>query len=571
MTDDARDLIDERLALLLERYGDRAIASWDAAAVAGRAIGTAGRSRGRDRGRPVPLRLVAVAAALALAAVVGALIAAGRQRSPIGDVFAVPRSVAWSPDGGLAAFSVEVADPRAGTTDGATRPWHTELWVVDAGGGESRRLAVLPSMEAPAGLTWLPDGSGLAFALPGGDGGAGSVEVVDRAGGEPRTIVRTTPGATRLLAVTPDATRVVYEVLDGSHRAIWSATTATGEAVLVARDAWFGGLSPDGTRLVYDTGDVDAADGGLTSVVGVDGSNARALAQCCALGWSADGRSVYVGPGDGYVSEFPADGGDGTGVVRLEAGSITGWIPAPDAPGRALAATNVGLLIVGPDGSRTRLTSFGGDGAASWSPDGAWVTFTGVRDGTVGRFLVQATGGEPVPLGDAPADPATPGTVAWRPGTGHAAELAWIRGRSIVTVGAGGARGADLLSAASVAGLPDPAPEPGSRIVLGATGPDAGAYAVPAGGLLTIENDTDSRWTPWNLVEKDGECRLVTGTPGGCSVQPHSTVSYLVRDPLPGTTLEVRLERDAAGSAGASPADWQTGIPVFVDVVEASR
>jgi TolB protein len=110
-------------------------------------------------------------------------------KAEVGDV-----SPDWSPDGSGLAFTHEPA--AAGS----------ELWVMDADGGEKRRVTRGGGGEGePA---WSPAGNRIAFSRISA-GRNGDVYVVDAAGGPARRLTRA-PGFDSSPAWSPDGRRIVF-------------------------------------------------------------------------------------------------------------------------------------------------------------------------------------------------------------------------------------------------------------------------------------------------------------------------------------------------------------------------
>src|SRR5690349_14887213 len=115
MRDLEMDAFDTRMVGLMTGYGEQAVTTFDAAAIAHTAVTRRPGLRVRI-GLPMPTRAQAGLAVgvLALGVLALTLALASQHRTPIGDAFAAPTRTAWSPDGSKLAFLVDVADASAG-------------------------------------------------------------------------------------------------------------------------------------------------------------------------------------------------------------------------------------------------------------------------------------------------------------------------------------------------------------------------------------------------------------------------------------------------------------------------
>jgi tricorn protease len=136
-----------------------------------------------------------------------------------------------------------------------------DIWLVDAGGGEARRLTSGPGLELFPKFS--PDGRSIAFT--GEYGGNRQVYVISVDGGTPRQLtfhndIGTLPlrGGfdNQVLGWTPDGKDVVFR----SNRVAWSdrngrpflvAATGGMERAMPIPETGNGTFSPDGTKFVY--------------------------------------------------------------------------------------------------------------------------------------------------------------------------------------------------------------------------------------------------------------------------------------------------------------------------------
>lgn len=89
---------------------------------------------------------------------------------------------------------------------------------------------------------------------------------------------------------------------------------------------------------------------------------------------------------------MPIGGGPARQVTHGESESL---YPAWSPNGLEIVKEGNGLSVVPAQGGKERrLTSNAGDLHADWSPDGKWVVFDSIRDGTRGLWRVSASGGQ---------------------------------------------------------------------------------------------------------------------------------------------------------------------------------
>ncbi len=313
-----------------------------------------------------------------------------------------PRSLDWSPDGKVLAFSESHADKThtrialLSPADSTTRPLTSpsgqdmdyfpafspdgstvafirgivagmvlDLYVVPTAGGEARRLTFDNCLIF--GITWTPDGRDIVFSSM--RGGLASLWRISATGGTPRPVLGV--GVIALLpSVSPKGNQLVYAQVQPLKNDIWRVDLRDekhrqGPPALVISEKGEKGrpqFSPDGKRIAFESArlgypEIWACDS--------DGSNCRPLTSlrgaAGAARWSPDGRYIAF--------EF-----------------------------RPKEHSEVYLLEVGGGMPRLLATLPGADnGGPNWSGDGKWIYFYSDRGG--GPFQlwkIQVNGGPPV-------------------------------------------------------------------------------------------------------------------------------------------------------------------------------
>jgi tricorn protease len=127
-----------------------------------------------------------------------------------------------------------------------------DLWIVEKGGGEARRLTSTPAVEADPQLS--PDGRSLAFTS--NRGGNRDVYVMPVEGGDPRQLTWH-PGNDDARGWSPDGRLVLFasnrSTAPTSFARLWTVPAEGGiERLVPAPMAFRGAWSPDGKRMVYD-------------------------------------------------------------------------------------------------------------------------------------------------------------------------------------------------------------------------------------------------------------------------------------------------------------------------------
>jgi Tol biopolymer transport system component len=420
-------------------------------------------------------------------------------------------NVTWSPDGQRLAYHTgEPGDP---------------LFVADRTGANARRIFIHPSAGGHIHFpTWSPDGHWIYFV-----GGTFANEndmdlwrISPNGGDLPE---RLTNHHNDVTYPTPiDARTVMYLSLaeDGSGPWLWALDS---ERLTTSRLSYglesFRSLaaSEDGRRLVATVSNQSAS---LWSVPITDGTvedgdvKPYAVPTVRALGPRFGGEYLFylssLGSGDG-LWRYDRSNGLVDEIWKGRDGAL--FAPA------AISSDGMGVAIALRGRDKTQLHSMRHDGtrltplaetidvsgAASWSPDRAWIVTGGADAEGEGLFKVPVDGGAPVRLAAGPAsDP------VWSPD-----------GSVIVYRGTGAA-----LDAALVAVRPDGTPVGAPAIQVRRRGQ---RYRfLPNGALVYMQGQTDAQdfWlvdfaagaTPRRLTRLTGsaEMRAFDITPDGQSI-----------------------------------------------------
>ncbi|HET8872357.1 MAG TPA: hypothetical protein VFM83_01605 [Gaiellaceae bacterium] len=344
---------------------------------------------------------------------------------------AAATAAAWSPGGGLIAFS-RSAGRRSG------------VYVVRPGARRARRVLVLAKS---ASIAWSPNGTWLALATARASGKGVRIYLARPSGRGLRRVsdARSLPvwsrdsrhvafvgsdGAARIaspqkagvLRVTDPAVDAVADRLewDAQNRLVFESTRrGAGSAYVLAVEpdgtgvrqvtpdtAPVGRISPDGSRVTF------VRDSHIWTAR-LDGSQERQLTSGASLdgapAWSSDGQQIAFGRSTssatsdifvvdssggaprqvthndvGFSAGGPAWSPDGSWIAFLSFGQLLAV--HPDGSGRHVIASTIGLRAYGepawsPDGTRLAL---GGCGIAVVNADGSGVrelTGSGVREG----------------------------------------------------------------------------------------------------------------------------------------------------------------------------------------------
>jgi TolB protein len=315
-------------------------------------------------------RIFATAAAVAVAAIGGVAYMASRPVAP--DLGSTP-----SPSALASASPVMPAFHN----NGAIVVWDGGLRAINPATGKAAKGIQLPGVEDASEPTWSPDGTQLAYTVPGG------LFVVDVATGQSRRIAycgQEITGCT--LAWSPDGSQIAVargtsqlELIDPVTEEVTRLEAPSG----TVQPTW----SPDGTRIAfqaiegYGTGDQLAR----LYVINRDGSDLTLLIEMEAddPSWSPDGSTIayfrstpvtddVYGEYVGHLMLLELDGSDPREL--MEVGPYANFAPrltwSPDGASLAMhvpVGGDFGLHIVNADGTDFHRVADGG-GSPAWRP-----------------------------------------------------------------------------------------------------------------------------------------------------------------------------------------------------------
>ena len=184
------------------------------------------------------------------------------------------------------------------------------------------RIPAPSSVTLLAGVSWLPDGTGFAFAGKSAESGEYDIYVMKLSAGEPETrrivedgiLPAFSPDGQRLAFITHRDGNLELYIADSDGRNLRNLSRHAGRDV---RPTW----SPRGDRVAFESDRfgnpeiciVEIASGEVVNVT-------RNPAQDRQPAWSPDGRQIaFVSDRDGEPSIYLM-AADGTGVTRLTPG-----------------------------------------------------------------------------------------------------------------------------------------------------------------------------------------------------------------------------------------------------------
>lgn len=269
-----------------------------------------------------------------------------------------------------------------------------EIMVIDADGGEPRRLASGTDIAPFQRLSWSPDGAKIAFV----DGGAGlsyryALDCDDQ------------PPLRLFLADVPTATSTQLLELRAPD----------GCPIISNQPQW----SPDGAKIALASRGVylvDVASQQLTQIVAP--TNATAVA------WAPHGQRLALissnpPAGESRIFRVGADGSGLTELARVDSVATHSLAWSPQGSLIAFVAQAEGasfrtdLFVINADGSGLRTLAQDVEGDFAWSPDGSRIALTKASDDSQSDiYVVEADGSGLERITDHPAQE---WWLAWAP------------------------------------------------------------------------------------------------------------------------------------------------------------
>ena len=324
----------------------------------------------------------------------------------------VDSPVTFSPDGRQLAFVRN--DPAQG---------ETSLVIANADGSDQRKLStrVRPNLFSLSGPAWSPDGkvivSGVRNTCPAGHFDLVAVDVKD---GSEKIMTSQQPGqqwiSIRQVAWLKDGRGILavawHEGAVIFSDQIWYFPWPSGEPRRITNDSntyAHVSVAADGRTLVASqftrlssievsaSGKTDRAEKISSGMVG----NATITQGLC---WTPDGRIVYSSEANGR-SDLWMMNADGSERKQLTDDDAADFKPAMSPDGRYLAFTSyrhngrAQIWLMNSDGSNLKCMTDGSDETdPSFSPDGQWIVYSSVTDGTPKLWKTPTHGGPPVQL-----------------------------------------------------------------------------------------------------------------------------------------------------------------------------
>lgn len=362
----------------------------------------------------------------------------------------------WAPDGTRIAFQSDPLNDLGSSLRNAMPP--STIWIVDAGGGEPRRLTQVGDPPGGHGApTWSPDGKRIFFDAS--DQVASQVWSVGIDGSGLRKIV---PGMASETAISADGKQLYFveasgmvlkrqelspegypvgepqKIFDASgprirhiavsgNRVIFaSVSTKSNLSVTKISEAGVAdpnplqltqatftrsvmpAFSPDGKRIAFAFLSFGSAS--TIWVANADGSDKRELTPGFSPWWFPDGNTIgysWGGPKGAAFFTIAADGGMESERFKYPDPESVAARISPD--GRTVAFNSkqsgtINIWTMPVRGGDARQLTFDSEmaGFPAWSPDGKWLAVQLKRGENTHAAMVPAEGGEPVQLTSEP-------------------------------------------------------------------------------------------------------------------------------------------------------------------------
>ena len=242
----------------------------------------------------------------------GSVFRVSRDGTSIGRLSAVEGTFApvWAPDGRSVLYIAHTEEK-------------SEFHLVSASGGELMRIPAPSFVSLLAGVSWLPDGTGFAFAGNSSESGEYDIYLMKLGAGEPETRRVAKDGI--LPAFSPNGKHLPFITNRDGNLELYFADSDGGNLRNLSRHAgrdvrpsW----SPHGDRIAFESDRfgnpeiciVEIASGEVINVT-------RNPARDGQPAWSPDGREIaFVSDRDGEASIYRM-AADGSDVARLTSGS----------------------------------------------------------------------------------------------------------------------------------------------------------------------------------------------------------------------------------------------------------
>jgi Tol biopolymer transport system component len=317
-------------------------------------------------------------------------------------------SPSWSPDGKHIVFVSSLSGLSKG------------VWVI---GADGTGLTLLVAMSfGHYDPVYTPDGNSVVYGAVGAghDFGLWQVHVspdTSAAVGPPTEI--TNSGGTRIknLAFSSDGKKLIYAAvsLTGSLISLPISKSAepVGEPVTLTSEVGcreiLPSISPDGSRIAFDSCHGRAGISQQIWVMNADGSNLQQLTfppnTVGFPSWYPDGRRILVSSWNGTeekVNSVDADTREQKVIMKMD-GDYSGPELSPDGRQGAMFFSEHGIIntwVVDMETGQKKQITFDKEMASypSWSPDGKFIAYQIARGEDNGIFILPSTGGTPTQI-----------------------------------------------------------------------------------------------------------------------------------------------------------------------------
>jgi Tol biopolymer transport system component/DNA-binding winged helix-turn-helix (wHTH) protein len=304
---------------------------------------------------------------------------------------------AWSPDGTTIGYS-RIATDEYG------------IYVVNAKGGEPRKISREDPRKKRGELAWTADGKHIAFS---GDSPQGGAQIFLLAVGDASVRPLSEPqGQDRDWgpAFSPDGRKMAFVRANGAgfpeEIFLMPANGGPSEKLTSERAAIMGppAWSSDGQYIIFSS--TKQGEPSLWKIP-ASGGEARQIEAPGVATWHPtisrqDNKMVVqkILRSSAIVGMyFEREGAQTTAILTSSSGRNEGPRPSPDGKRLVFMSDRAGTLeiwVSNRDGSQAvKLTNLNGCGTPRWSPDGKWIAFDTVGNGAQGVYLISAAGGTP--------------------------------------------------------------------------------------------------------------------------------------------------------------------------------